>query len=240
MKFLSIDTSTNYSVVALLNEDGLIYGARRLFKKGRTDSLITLINHCLTKANLKIKDIDYFGVGVGPGSFTGLRIGLSTIKGFSYALSKPCLIFSSLDAIAFNRASYLRGRLCVMVDARRSNVYCRFYNIHKPKGSGFKKITRISKDALMATGALWKEFETDTAFSGDALNLYKEELKGKTHSPKSIEADFQYMPQKFWYPTPESLSFLTLESFRKGEGLNCFELSAVYLYEKDCQVHRRC
>lgn len=93
---------------------------------------------------------------------------------------------------------------------------------------------------LMAAGALWNELKTDMAFSGDALNLYKEELKGKTHLPKSIEANFQYMPEKFWYPTPESLSLLTLESFGEGKGLNCFELFAVYLYEKNCQVNKQC
>ena len=223
MKFLSVDTSTRYSVVALSDEEGLIYGSRRLFEKGRSDGLIVLITRCLQKAKTKIEKIDYFGIGVGPGSFTGLRIGLSTVKAFSFALHKPCLVFSSLDAIAFNEAAVNKKKLCVIVDAKRSNVYCRFYKMDTQK--------RTSPDLLLSLAALEKRIEADTAICGDGLPLYKREIQKRP--------DVQSIPEKFWYPTPASLSRLTQEAYETNKSVDCFKLSAVYLYERDCQVRSK-
>lgn len=232
MKFLSLDTSSAYSVVALCDEHGLIYGQRRLFEKGRTDGLIDLIAHCLDKARLRLEKIDCFAVGVGPGSFTGLRIGISAVKGFGYAGDRPCFTFSSLDAIAFNRLPSKMTRLCVMVDARRSNVYCRFYTLSPA-------LRRASADMLVDVKTLEKKLmserreDTPMAFSGDGIRLYKEDLfkDGGVFSP---------VPEKFWYPTPESIAALAQEQIRKNKPVDCFTMSAVYLYEQDCQVTKQC
>ena len=219
MNFLSIDTSTKYSVVAIGGKGGKVHGCRRLFEKGRADRLSALIAECLKRSGLEIGAVDYFGVGVGPGSFTGLRIGLSIIKGLSYALKKPCLVFSSLDAIAFNNAPYKKGRLCVMVDAKRSNVYSRFYDITGP----------VSKDALLSVPDLLQKTAGSMVFTGDAIDLYRGDILAKVKDPR-------FIAQRFWYPTPESITSLTLESFRLKKSVDCFKLSASYLYAQDCQV----
>ncbi|MEK7850089.1 MAG: tRNA (adenosine(37)-N6)-threonylcarbamoyltransferase complex dimerization subunit type 1 TsaB [Candidatus Omnitrophota bacterium] len=240
MNFLSIDTSTKYSVVVIRDKGGKVHGCRRLFEKGRADRLAALIVECLKRSGLEIGAMDYFGVGVGPGSFTGLRIGLSIIKGLSYALKKPCLVFSSLDAIAFNNAPYKKGRLCVMVDAKRSNVYSRFYDIAESSvgsscvnpvrnliSNGVK--ARPPKDALLSLPVLLQKIGTSMAFSGDAIDLYRKDILAKVKAP-------QFLAQRFWYPTPESITSLTQESFRLKKAVDCFKLSASYLYAQDCQV----
>ena len=233
MKFLSIDTSTPYSVVALCDERRLIYGQRRLFEKGRSDGLLSLIAHCLHKAKTKPEKIDSFAVGIGPGSFTGLRIGLSTVKALSYALAKPCYTFLSLDAIAFNPAPYKKERLCVVVDARRSNVYCRFYTL---KNAG---PARATEAMLVDIKTLEKNIESqsagdlDMAFSGDGIPLCKEHLLKKTEN-------VQFVPKEFWYPEPESIARLTAAQAKKNKPVDCFKVSAFYLYEQDCQVTRKC
>jgi len=173
--------------------------------------------------------VDYFGVGVGPGSFTGLRIGLSIIKGLSYALKKPCLVFSSLDAIAFNNAPYKKGSLCVMVDAKRSNVYSRFYHIAESSVSSSCIKARHPKDALLSLAVLLQKTGTPMAFSGDAIDLYRGDILAKVKDP-------QFLAQQFWYPTPESITSLTLESLRLKKAVDCFKLSASYLYAQDCQI----
>ncbi len=191
MNFLSIDTSTKYSVVAIRGKGGKVHGCRRLFEKGRADRLSALIAECLKRSGLKIGAVDYFGVGVGPGSFTGLRIGLSIIKGLSYALKKPCLVFSSLDAIAFNNAPYKKGRLCVMVDAKRSNVYSRFYDIAESSvGSSCVK-AGPSKDALLSLPVLLQKTGTSMAFSGDAIDLYRGDILAKVKDPR-------FLAQRIW------------------------------------------
>jgi len=219
MNFLSIDTSTKYSVVAICGKHGKVYGCRRLFEKGRADRLAALIGECLKKSGLEISDVDYFAVGVGPGSFTGLRIGLSIIKGLSYALKKPCIVFSSLDSIAFNKAHYKKGRLCVIVDAKRLNVYSRSYGV---KGAA-------SKDALLSIPELLQKTGDSTVFTGDAVDLYREAILTKVKDPV-------FLAQRFWYPTPESVAKLTLESFKSKKIVDCFKLLPTYLYAQDCQV----
>lgn len=226
MKFLSIDTSTQYSVIALSSEDGMLFGESRLFEKGRSDGLPSLINDCLKKTKTKIEEIDYFGVGCGPGSFTGLRIGISVIKALSYAQAKNCLVFSSLDAIAFNEMPLKNERLCVCVDAKRSNIYCRFYSVDR-----YKNLHRASDDLLLEQEAFLKKVGSGMSLTGDALHLWAQcPLKKLKH--------VQLMAERFWYPTPQSLSRLARDAFKEGSFVNCFVLDVKYLYEKDCQVNR--
>jgi tRNA threonylcarbamoyladenosine biosynthesis protein TsaB len=229
MKFLSIDTSTRYSVVSILDEAGLIYGQRRLFEKGRSEGIIGLINECLKRTKNQMEEMSGFGVGVGPGSFTGLRIGLSTIKGLSYALKKPCCAFSSLDAIAFNPALAQKTHLGVCVDAKRSNMYCQFYKIDGPSG----RIKKITKESLLTSDSLPGKIGKPLLFSGDAITAYRAELKERFH-------DAQFAAEESWYPTPASIARLTLEQFRLNKTLDCFKLLPVYLYAQDCQVRKIC
>ena len=231
MKYLSIDTSTKYSVVALGDEGGLRCGIRHLFEKGRADGLLDLISSCFKRADLTLEEIDVFGVGAGPGSFTGLRIGISTVKGFGYALNKPCVSFSSLDAIAFRKVSWGEKRLCVLVDARRSNVYCRFY---QGEGPG-----RESGDLLIDRTILIKKIRErfsvgeKMVLTGDGVSLIESEFMRKTHGRIRVASE------EDWFPTPESLARLTLEATAGGPTKSSFDLSAVYLYEKDCQVKKK-
>ncbi|MBI5873033.1 MAG: tRNA (adenosine(37)-N6)-threonylcarbamoyltransferase complex dimerization subunit type 1 TsaB [Candidatus Omnitrophica bacterium] len=223
MKFLSLETSTKYSVLAISDEKGLIFGARRLFENGRADGIGVLIQEGLKKTRIKIEKIGCFGVGAGPGSFTGLRIALSTIKGFAYALNMPVVSFPSLDAIAYNAKDRVGAHLCVMVDARRSNVYCRFYEKH------WKTIKHKTCDELMPIGDLLSRCNASTVFCGDGAGLYKQEIENRFRAARILA-------ENLWFPSAESISQLTLEAFGSGEAKSCFEVSATYLYEQDCQV----
>ncbi len=230
VKFLSIETSTKYSVVAISDEGGLIYGVRRLFEKRSSEGLTVLIKHCLKKARLDLRDIGYFGVGCGPGSFTGLRIGVSFVKGLSFALKKRCIAFSSLDSIAFNppagltKASREKAGLRVIVDARRSNVYSSLYTLSPMK--------KISGDTLLPFATFEERIAPGTIFAGDALHLYGQAIRK--------HGNFKFLPQDLWYPTPQSIARLTLDAFKKNKSVDCFALQASYLYKEDCQVKKIC
>lgn len=129
MLLLSLDTSTTACSVAL-HQDGVLLGCYELFTE-RTSSamLTTLIGDVVRHTGCELSQIDAIAVAKGPGSYTGLRIGVSTAKGLCFALDKPLLAVNTLAAMTEQiRAFYLATHtLCPMIDARRMEVYCAFY-----------------------------------------------------------------------------------------------------------------
>lgn len=138
MRLLGIDTSTlNAGVAVLLDEgDGDGDGGCRIFERRRrvtthSEMLLMLVDEVLKEAQLAPKELDVVVCGRGPGSFTGLRIGLSTAKGLCFALGKPLVLISSLAALA---ARAPRGaRVCAALDAYRGEVYAGFFEV-RPEG----------------------------------------------------------------------------------------------------------
>jgi tRNA threonylcarbamoyladenosine biosynthesis protein TsaB len=131
MKILAIETSTILGGVAIMdNLSGLFAEVRFNAKSTHSERLMTEIDYVLRQAGLKISDIDVFAVAIGPGSFTGLRIGLSTVKGFSYATGKPIVSVPTLEALAWN-FPYCRYPVCTMLDARKKEVYTALFTWDK-------------------------------------------------------------------------------------------------------------
>jgi tRNA threonylcarbamoyladenosine biosynthesis protein TsaB len=228
MNILCLDTSTPFSVVAVARNARLVAGVRRRFEKGRAEGIFDLIGACLKASRLDVKDMDAFGVGAGPGSFTGLRIGLSAVKGFSLGLSRPIYPFSSLGAIAFNAAGLSIGRLVVGVDARRSNVYTAEF---KRDRQGELKACR--QDALVSASSWVDRVPRNAVFCGDALGLYASELEKRLGRLESLSEDL-------WCPTPESVVALAWRTVRQKRKTDAQGLKAVYLYPRDCQVRKTC
>ncbi|QJW88259.1 tRNA (adenosine(37)-N6)-threonylcarbamoyltransferase complex dimerization subunit type 1 TsaB [Spirosoma taeanense] len=130
MLILSLDTSTTACSVAL-HRDGMLLGAYELFTE-RTSSamLTTLINDVVQHTGHELNQLDAIAVAKGPGSYTGLRIGVSTAKGLCFALDKPLLAVNTLAAMTEQIRQFYPAntRLCPMLDARRMEVYCAFYD----------------------------------------------------------------------------------------------------------------
>ena len=141
MLLLSLDTSTTVCSVALHNNGGLL-GCYELFTE-RTSSamLTTLVGNVVQHAGFALSDLDAVAVAKGPGSYTGLRIGVSTAKGLCFALDKPLLSINTLQAMTEQVRPFflptancrsvgppLSTLFCPMIDARRMEVYCAFYD----------------------------------------------------------------------------------------------------------------
>ena len=123
---LSVETSTKICSVAL-HQDTRLLACQELFLEKSHSSLLTvLINDILKQCDCTMADIAALAVSIGPGSYTGLRIGASTVKGLGYGLDKPVIAVNTLEAMAFgyNRLNYEEALLCPMIDARRMEVYC--------------------------------------------------------------------------------------------------------------------
>lgn len=128
---LSIDTSTAVCGVAV-HQDGKLLATNELFvDKTHSENLAAIIQHLLQYLGFTPQDFDAFAVSKGPGSYTGLRIGVSTAKGLCLANDKPLIAIGSLEAMAY-QLTYLHpshiGTICTMLDARRMEVFCAMFD----------------------------------------------------------------------------------------------------------------
>ena len=128
MNVLAIDTSGANCCCAILNEEKVIANFNINIGLTHSETLLPLIDGLFSISKLSLKDIDLFAISVGPGSFTGIRIGISTVKGFALSLNKPVISVSTLESLAYN-IPYFDGIVCSILDARNNNVYAAIYDI---------------------------------------------------------------------------------------------------------------
>ena len=142
MRILAVDTSAVCASVGV-TEDGKILSESSI-NTGLTHSrtLMPMIDSTLKNGEIDLDSIDYFACSVGPGSFTGIRIGVAAIKGLADGLKRKCIPVSTLEALAYN----LQGRCCTAVsvmDARCNQVYCGIFFVEG------EKVTRLTEDMAL-------------------------------------------------------------------------------------------
>lgn len=128
MLILAIDSATPVAGVALLNDSGLVREEFVNYKKTHSETLMPMIDEILQQCECRLQDLSAVAVSVGPGSFTGLRIGLATVKGLSLASGIPIIGVSTLEMLAHN-ISYNEALVCPLLDARKQEVYTAFYDV---------------------------------------------------------------------------------------------------------------
>ena len=148
MKILAVDASTNVAGCAVLSEQKLIAEDLVNYKLKHSEKLMPAISSVMDSSGLDYGDLDVLAVTAGPGSFTGLRIGIAAVKGICQASGKKVIPVSTLEALAYNLL-YTAGLICPLLDARRSQVYAAVF---RSDGSG--KLKRLSPDATMDPGDL--------------------------------------------------------------------------------------
>lgn len=172
MIVLSIDSASKVATAALLDENNLIAEYTINNKLEHSTLIMDMVDKLLKDSNLDIDDVDGFVVSKGPGSFTGLRIGMATIKGLSFGANKPYISISSLDALAYSLVTF-SGIICPIMDALRSSVYTCLY---KANNGNLEKITDYSALELDELIELLKEKGEKVIFTGDAVNKHKDYL----------------------------------------------------------------
>jgi len=125
LKVLGLDTSTMMATCAVIDDNRLLGEYSLNQEMTHSEKLVPMVKEVLDNLNLKVKDIDLFGVALGPGSFTGLRIGVSTVKAFAHSFDKPVVGISTLEALAYNLP--YNEIIVPMIDARRNRVYTGIY-----------------------------------------------------------------------------------------------------------------
>ena len=126
MLILGISTSSNIASVAISKDTECIKELNINNNKTHSETLVPLINELLNETNVKLQDIDLIASDNGPGSFTGIRIGISTVKAIAESLNIPVVAVSSLEGLAYNISS--SECICSLIDARNNQVYCGLFD----------------------------------------------------------------------------------------------------------------
>ncbi|MEK6732254.1 MAG: tRNA (adenosine(37)-N6)-threonylcarbamoyltransferase complex dimerization subunit type 1 TsaB [Candidatus Omnitrophota bacterium] len=225
MKILGIDTSSKFLSIAVSEDKNIIKEESYLLDRQHSSQLVPKIKELIKKSRLSIKKIDGFVIGIGPGSFTGLRIGVSTVKGFGIALGKPCIGVASIDAIACNAASASGNEIIPVIDAKRGQVYAAIY---RKKGN---QIIRISGYLLLPIDKLMKKVKGQSVFLGDGVSLYRDKISDMNR--KAV-----FMEEKYWYPRAGNLIKLGFSRIKRTKKTNLAKLTPLYMYPEDCQVRK--
>jgi len=224
MKILGIDTTTKFLCLGLY-VDGKYYEYSLETGRSLSAVLVPTIQRVLIALGLKIADIDYFSCGLGPGSFTGIRIGLATIKGLSIVRNKPVVGVSTLDILA-EEVKFENTLIVPAIDARRGLIYCSSYKREK---GGLK---RKSKYELLTLEEFLKKFSRKAVVLGDASALYRDQMLSRIKGVTMLDKDY-------WFPKPRNLINLTLAKIRAKRVSSAEEIKPIYLYPQECQIKKR-
>ena len=146
MLILAFESSAKAASVALCRDGHLVSQYSQCSGLTHSRTLLPMAEDMLKNAELTIGDIDAFAVAHGPGSFTGIRIGVSTVKGLAWASDKPCVGVSTLEAMAWHGVS-AGGYICPVMDARRSQVYNAIFKIEGGRPVRMERTTAVDPQA---------------------------------------------------------------------------------------------
>ena len=229
MRILGIDTSTKFLSVAITDNSDLV----GIFNDGdglkHSSLLVPAIEGLLKKSDAALKNIDAIALSIGPGSFTGLRIGVATCKGINLALGIPIVAVPTLDAIAYNFIDEKERVLCPLIDAKKQKVYACFYKKHLSdlRGRTGVVLKKVADYMLLDIESLLKKINKPTLVFGDAIKLYGERCK---------KNPFVRISTKDWHPKGDVIARLGLEKALRRQFANPDKLVPMYLHSKYCQV----
>jgi tRNA threonylcarbamoyladenosine biosynthesis protein TsaB len=210
MNILAVDTSTLVLSVAVLNEQKVLGEKNTNLKKNHSVRLMPAIDELLTDLDMTLNDIDLFAVTAGPGSYTGVRIGVTTIKTFAWASKRPFVAISTLETMAMN-GCYFTGNIVPLLDARRGNVYAAVYQrIDKQLSVTFdEQILPLTELLHHLT-----QINLPTLFIGDDTAFFSDQITAELGEKAS------FAPVSFQLPRASHTGLLALERWQqtqKGE-----------------------
>ena len=219
MKFLSIDTASNLCTVAILEDKKCIKEIIINDARNHSEKIMPVIEQVLQETSLTLNNIDLIVCDKGPGSFTGIRIGVGTVLAFQDSLNIPCIGISSLEALAYNVEQ--DGLICSLIDAKNSNVYVGFF---EHKNNEYSQIGNLEFKNINEVLSLLQEQNTSIIFVGDGAtankNLIENLIYNSMFSTKNDLSSF-------------SLGLAGYETYTKG-----ISTSIMPLYLRKSQAER--
>ena len=227
MKILAVDVSTSSGSVALLDEMEL--KAEWSLHSARTHNrrLLKTIDLLLHQVNWTVQDVDGFAVTLGPGSFTGIRIGISTVKTLAWVLQKPYVGIPTLDALAAP-LGFAALPVCTLLDARKKELYVAFY---QPDGNGTCR--RSSPYLVKSPEHVLREIQETTLFCGDGWLLHRDWFLSNL-GDQAVE-----LPPPFHTIRASFVAGLARQRFLQGAGDDPMSSVPIYVRASEAELQQQ-
>jgi tRNA threonylcarbamoyladenosine biosynthesis protein TsaB len=230
---IAIETSTTFGSVAAVDEGKLLAEECMYVPQGHCESILPMLCGMLSGARIELSSTDAFAVSLGPGSFTALRIGLSTAKALSFSSGKPLVGVGTLDAIAYNVAG-LCPYVCPIIDAKRGEV---FYSLYRDRVGQLEKLMEYAADrpekvAPELFSLLARAGEGNVAFLGDGVGLCRKFIE-TTVGERSL-----FPPYHLGIPRASSLGMLALKLLKQGRVEDAEKVEPIYVRRSDAELRR--
>ncbi len=216
MKILAIDSCSNVATAALVEDDALIAQFSLNNKTTHSTKLLPQIEYMMKNAEAEFSDIDLFAVTIGPGSFTGERIGVATAKALAHAVNKPIVGVSALMSMAYN-IKYTDYLICPIMDARREQVYTATF-----KWENDTLIT-VNNDRAMALDELLDEINENVIFLGDGVPVFKEKIAER------LGDKAHFAPANLMHINGGGVAEAAKSEYKKGNACDYASLVPTYL-----------
>lgn len=229
MKLLGIETSTRTGSVAIIEGEEIIAEYTLNIQETHTSRLMPALDHILKEAHLTIHQMDAIAVSLGPGSFTGLRIGVATAKGLCLALRKPLVGIPTLDAFAHNICctSHI---ICPLLDARKGEVYAALYRYRAPIAG--HELQKLTSELVLPLDELLSKINNSAVFLGDALDKYRNLIE------RNLREDAFFAPPYLNLPRAANVAVLGLEKLKSGEETDLQNIEPLYVRRPEAEVKR--
>jgi tRNA threonylcarbamoyladenosine biosynthesis protein TsaB len=227
MKLLAVDTSTQTGSVAVLDGDILLAEVAVTSVQTHAKRLMPAIDACLEMAGLRIVDCDAFAVTTGPGSFTGLRIGISTVKGLGFATKKPVTSVSTLDALAYQFPSFPH-LVCPILDARKGQIYTALYEC-----SNHMQWKRVIEDCAVEPRQWLEQIQHLCLFVGDGTLVYGELIQ------ETVGSLAHFAPPYLNRVRASVVAYIGLKQILGGEVADVASLVPHYIRKSDAEIKRK-
>lgn len=226
MKLLAIDTSGPVCGVAILTEEGVRYECAVTNKLTHSVNLLPMIDEAFTATGLTIAEMDRLAVTVGPGSFTGVRIGVSTLKGLAHGAGKPCVAVDALEAMAAGAGAF-DGVVCPIQDARAGQVYGAAFRCEGGRPERLMDDAPLKLEDYLARIATFGE---RFLFLGDGMPVHRERIAALLGERAVFAAPHQA------YLRPSAVAWLAAQA---EETVGYLELQPLYLRAPSAERNRK-
>ncbi|HKA53331.1 MAG TPA: tRNA (adenosine(37)-N6)-threonylcarbamoyltransferase complex dimerization subunit type 1 TsaB [Candidatus Binatia bacterium] len=226
MLVLGIDTATTIASVGLVRDGEALGEESCPARANHTETLLPLIGRLLVRCETALGDVRGIGVSLGPGSFTGLRIALSAVKGLAYALDQRVVGVSTLEALA-HTVTDGQGHICPILDARKGEVYAALF-----RRARHGSLERLTPDQVCTPGALLDRLPAPCLFLGDAVERYGDLIRERSGPAARL------LPFTTYHPRGAVVARMAWERLSRGESDDLSTLVPRYVRKPDAEFKR--